>query len=185
MKKRVSVAVLIVTLTICLPAGLFAQEEERERRLKLPEKRIGLIVNFTGLASSMIQEHTDVVQGGLGMKVWLGEKAAVRALVDFLYENLSGTSTTTFGLGGAFEYHLLQSRVSPYLGALAGLTVQTGAANDLGLYIGALLGVEFELIENLHLFGEYGLVVDINEPDFTIDLGLGNNGQVGIVVYLN
>jgi hypothetical protein len=65
------------------------------------------------------------------------------------------------------------------------LTVRTGTATDLGLYFGPLLGAEFELVENLHLFGEYGLIFDINEPDFVIDLGLGNNAQLGIIVYLN
>jgi len=48
--------------------------------------------------------------------------------------------------------------------------------------IGALLGAEFELVENMNLFGEYNLLVEINEPDFTVDLGLGNNAQIGIIV---
>lgn len=193
MKKRISIAVLVVALAICLPGSLFAQEEERERKLKLPDKRLGLIVNFTGLANLLITEHDDGKQsgpageptGGLGMKLWIGDKSAVRGLLDFRYQNLGGTSDTWFGLSGAYEYHLLQRRVSPYLGLLAGLAVQTGTATDLGLYFGALLGAEFELVENLSLFGEYSLLVDINEPDFIIDLGLGNNAQIGIIVYLN
>jgi len=34
----------------------------------------------------------------------------------------------------------------------------------------------------MNLFGEYNLLVEINEPDFTVDLGLGNNAQIGIIV---
>jgi hypothetical protein len=193
MKKRIKIVFLIVALSICLPAGLSAQEEEKERRLKLPDKRIGLIVNFTGLAVDLIAQHDDGRQagpagdptGGLGMKLWIAEKSAVRGLLDFRYQNLGGTSDTWFGLSGAYEYHLLQRRVSPYLGGLAGLAVRTGTTTDLGLYFGALLGAEFELVENINLFGEYGLIVDINEPDFVIDLGLGNSAQLGIIVYLN
>lgn len=186
MKKIISIALLVFTLTICLPAGLSAQEEERERTLRLPEKRFGLIVNFRGLADfALFDEHNDGFQSGLGMKLWLGEKSAVRALLDFYHLNDSVTTTTNFGLGGAFEYHLLQRRVSPYLGALAGLLVQTGPANNVGLYFGGMLGAEFELVENLNLFGEYALQVSIIDPDFEIDLGLGNNAQVGIIVYLN
>ena len=108
--------------------------------------------------NNLIAEHTDNVQGGLGMKLWLGEKSAVRAILDFQHQNVSGTADTWIGASGAFEYHFLQRRVSPYGGGLAGLTVQTGTANDLGLYFGALLGAEFEL---------------------------GNGGQIGIIVYLN
>ena len=186
MNKRISIAVLVVALAICLPAGLSAQEEEKERTLKLPDKRLGLIVNFSGLDfNALIDEYGDSFQTGLGMKVWLGDKSAVRGLIDFRYQNLGGTSDTWFGLSAAYEYHLLQRRVSPYLGGLAGLTVRTGTTTDLGLYFGAVLGAEFELVENLNLFGEYSLIVDINEPDFVIDLGLGNNAQIGIIVYLN
>ena len=182
MKKQISIALLVVALAISLPAGLSAQQEERERKLRLPDKRIGLIVNFTGLDDGMIAEYVDGGQtggtaGGLGMKLWLGEKSAVRALLDFQFQNVSGTTDTWFGIGGAYEYHLLQRRVSPYLGGLAGLQVQTGTANELRLYFGAFLGAEFELVENLSLFGEYSLL-------FTIDLGLGNTA-VGIIIYLN
>ncbi len=186
MKKQISIALLVIALAISLPAGLSAQEEEKERTLKLPDKRFGLIVNFTGLANAaLFADYNDGIQGGLGMKLWLGEKSAVRALLDIYHLNDSVTKTTNFGLGGAYEYHLLQRRVSPYLGGLAGLTVQTGATNNVGLYFGGMLGAEFELVENLNLFGEYSLLVSILDPNFTIDLGLGNNAQLGIIVYLN
>lgn len=184
MNRRVFIAVLLVVFVVLLPAGLAAQEEEKTG-LNLKDKRLGLIFNFIGLAGDLIAEHTDNVQGGLGMKLWLGEKTAVRALLDLEHTNDSVTTSTWIGASGAFEYHFLQRRVSPYGGGLAGLTLETGAANDLGIYFGALLGAEFELVENLNLFAEYNLLVEINEPDFTIDLGLGNNTQIGIIVYLN
>jgi len=184
MNRRVFIAVLLVVFVVLLPAGLAAQEEEKTG-LNLKDKRLGLIFNFIGLADFLIAEHTDNVQGGLGMKLWLGEKTAVRALLDLEHTNDSVTTSTWIGASGAFEYHFLQRRVSPYGGGLAGLTLETGAANDLGLYFGALLGAEFELVENLNLFAEYNLLVSINEPNFTIDLGLGNSGQIGIIVYLN
>jgi len=49
------------------------------------------------LAINLIAEHTDNVQGGLGMKLWLGEKSAVRALLDLKHTNVSGT-TNNLGL---------------------------------------------------------------------------------------
>ena len=191
MKKQISIALLVLTLAICLPAGLSAQEEKRERTLKLPEKRFGLIVNFTGLANDQVAAYNDGGQtdpnhaGGLGIKLWVGEKSAVRGLLDIEHVNDDGTKDTWFGLSGAYEYHLLQRRVSPYLGGLAGLQVQTGTTNNVGLYFGAILGAEFELVENLNLFGEYSLLASIIDPIFSIDLGLGNHAQLGIIVYLN
>lgn len=184
MNRRVFIAVLLVVFVVLLPAGLAAQEEEKTG-LNLKDKRLGLIFNIFDLTANLIAEHTDNVQGGLGMKLWLGEKTAVRALLDLEHTNDSVTTSTWIGASGAFEYHFLQRRVSPYGGGLAGLTLETGAANDLGLYFGALLGAEFELVENLNLFAEYNLLVSINEPNFTIDLGLGNSAQIGIIVYLN
>ena len=156
----------------------------------MPEKRFGLIVNFSGFVGNFIAEYVDGGQtgttaGGLGMKLWVGEKSALRALLDLEFQNISGTRDTYFGIGAAYEYHLLQRRVSPYLGGLAGLQVQTGTANNVGVYFGGLLGAEFELVENLNLYGEYSLLVRIDDPEFTIDLGLGNNAQIGIIVYLN
>jgi hypothetical protein len=191
MKKSISIAFLVLALAISLPAGLSAQEE-KERSLKLPDKRLGLIVNFAGLAvDALFGEYNDGGQtdpdhaGGLGMKLWLGEKSAVRALLDIEHVNYDGTKDSWFGLSGAYEYHLLQRRVSPYLGGLVGVAAQTGTTNDLGIYFGPLLGAEFELVENLNLFGEYSLLVSFNEPEFSIDLGLGNAGKLGIIVYLN
>jgi hypothetical protein len=184
MKKRISIALLVVALAFSLPAGLSAQEE-KERTLKLLDKRFGLIVNFTGLANLMITENSDLLQTGLGMKLWLGEKSAVRALLDFNYLNDSVNSTTTFGVGAAYEYHLLQRRVSPYLGALAGLSLQTGPANNVDLYFGGMFGAEFELVESISLYGEYCLLFSWIDPNFEIDLGLGNATQLGIIVYLN
>jgi hypothetical protein len=167
MNRRVFIAVLLVVFVVLLPAGLAAQEEEKTG-LNLKDKRLGLIFNFIGLADFLIAEHTDNVQGGLsrgglGMKLWLGEKTAVRALLDLEHTNDSVTTSTWIGASGAFEYHFLQRRVSPYGGGLAGLTLETGAANDLGLYFGALLGAEFELVENLNLFAEYNLLVEIKD----------------------
>jgi hypothetical protein len=186
MNRRVFIAVLLVVFVVLLPAGLAAQEEEEEKAgLNLKGKRLGLIFNIFDLTANLITESSDGVQGGMGMKLWLGEKTAVRGLLDLQHQYVSGTSDTWFGLSAAFEYHFHPRRISPYGGGVAGLTMRTGTANDLGLYFGALLGAEFELVENLNLFGEYNLLVEINEPNFDVNLELGNNAQIGIIVYLN
>jgi len=183
MKKQISIALLVLALAISLPAGLSAQEE-KERTLKLPNKRIGLIVNFTGLANGMIADSNDGFQAGLGMKVWFREKSALRGLIDF--SRASDADRTIFGLGAAYEYHLSQTRVSPYLGGLTGLNIDsTAGTTDTVFYVGAMLGAEFQLVEGVSLFGEYTLTFEFADPDFFIDLGLGNSSAVGIIIYLN
>ena len=181
--KKIFFVLLIIFMAVLWPNGLLAQEQEQTRILA--GKQLGLIFNVSGLLLNIIEEHQDSIQGGLGMKLWIGDKSALRGILDFNHTNLSGTRDTLIGISAAYEYHFLRRRVSPYGGALAGTQVRVGTANDVSLYLGAILGAEFELVENVGLFGEYSLLVNINEPLFAIDLGLGNNAQIGIVVYLN
>jgi hypothetical protein len=49
-------------LTVSLLAVLSAQE--KEGRLRLPEKRIGLIVNFSEMASDLIDKYNDTCSSG-------------------------------------------------------------------------------------------------------------------------
>ena len=74
--------------------------------------------------------------------------------------------------------------MSPYLGGLVGVGVEIGAASNLQLYGGALLGAEVRVIESVAFFAEYALLFEMDEPDFTIDLGIGNSSLLGIIIYL-
>jgi hypothetical protein len=52
------------------------------------------------------------------------------------------------------------------------------------LFFGGLLGAEVEIIDSVSFFAEYILRFEMDEPTFTIDLGIGNNAILGIIIYL-
>jgi hypothetical protein len=174
---------------ICLAAllafGVPLAAGAQEKKIDLKGQRLGLVFNAANLLLGIV-ESSDAVSAGLGLKYWLGQKAALRAVLDFTHYSDSDTnaSDTAFGLSGTFEYHFVKGKVSPYTGGLFGVRMQTGDTNDLDLYLGGILGVEVRVLDYLGLFAEYDLRLHMNEPEFWIDLGLGNNAQLGVIVYL-
>jgi hypothetical protein len=186
MRRRNWIVVCLVVLLVAgvaLAAG--AQGKKAEKKMDLGGERLGLIFNIWDLGGDAA--YSDGLSTGLGLKYWLADKMALRALLEFGYANPgAGTTTTVFGLSGAFEYHFVKGRVSPYTGGLVGIeiTAVTGNPTDLGLVLGALLGVEVRVLESLGLFAEYNLRLYLNEPVFNVDLATGNAGQIGVIVYL-
>jgi hypothetical protein len=113
-----------------------------------------------------------------------GQKLGLIFNATSLLGTVSESSDTE--LSGAFEYHLVKGKVSPYTGGIAGIEIdaQTGAATNLAFFMGGLLGVEVRLLDYLGLFAEYNLRLTFAEPQVDIELGLGNAGQIGVIVYL-
>jgi len=151
--------------------------------------KLGIIFNVPDLLLNIDNASFNGLSAGLGLKYWLAQKMAVRGVLEFTYNSDStppATSDTTFGLSGAFEYHFVKAKVSPYVGGLAGfrLTAATGTATDFGFFIGPMLGAEVAVLDYLGLFAEYDLLLTINEPLFGINLGIGNGGSIGLVIYL-
>jgi hypothetical protein len=131
--------------------------------------------------------------GGIGGKYFLWESMALRGSLQFLTANQSlpatatGTdgsrSATQFGLSAAVEYHLLKTRVSPYVGGglLFSTTSTTFKSNTTtpqattnnsstgetigtttylggtGFGINGLGGIEFFITKELSLSAEYQL----------------------------
>ncbi len=146
---------------------------------------LGIIFNVANLLMSIV-DYSDSVQGGAGLKLWLNDNMAVRGLFDFSYLNdpTLGPSSMTIGAAADFEYHFIRAKISPYGGGLAGFQITTGPANNLVLYFGAIFGAEVELLENLSLFAEYNLLLKIDEPELRLDLGIGNDAQIGLIIYI-
>ena len=183
MTKKMVLSLLVgFFLLACLPLG--AQEEKKVQQALVTHK-VGLIFNI-GSPLITVGDYADNFQGGLGLKLWLKEKLALRGLLDLAYLNNSDTDTSdfTFGLGAGLEYHFLPRKVSPYIGLLGGTRIRTGTQNDVAIYAGGLLGAELFLLDYLSFYAEYSLMVTIDEPNFSIDLGIGNGSQVGVIIYL-
>jgi len=138
-------------------------------------------------------------EGGFGGKYFLTDVLALRGSLQFLTASQSNpanppagvtgtdgsSSATQFGLSAAAEYHLLKTRVSPYVGgglsfsststenktAVTGTTPQTtvknsGAGQSVGgttyfagfnFGVGGLAGIEFFITKEVSLAAEYQL----------------------------
>jgi hypothetical protein len=128
--------------------------------------------------------YNDGYQAGAGLKYWFSEAWSARALlaVKVVHASLDDTTTSTFGLSAAGEYHLRVGAASPYVGALVAcqiLSEDTGGFVDYAF--GPLGGLELVVLKNLSLFAEYQalFVRDINGFSFA----LGQKPVFGFAVY--
>jgi hypothetical protein len=149
-------------------------------------------------------------QGGIGFKTGPGTWF-IRGMADFFLEDDGlPPSEFTWGAGIAFEKHLSAGKVSPYLGGAMGIHYSSSRTDIDGgdwsqqeileCEFGPLLGIELEFLENLSLFAEYQLLVQLGWPSVTtftggeeerisgdmqwsVDLSLGNAGMIGLCIY--
>jgi len=177
---------IVVGLVLLLALGVALAAGAQAKKMDVGGQRLGIIFNATSLLGTVTQSD-DGLSAGLGLKYWLGDKSALRALLEFEYDETgTGTSTTAFGFSGAYEYHFVKGKVSPYTGGLAGVEITAVTANptNLALYLGAILGAEVRVLDYLGLFGEYNLRLTVDEPALNIGLALGNGAALGVIVYL-
>jgi hypothetical protein len=169
-RKAWIVACLVVALVLGVTLSAGAQ-------------KLGLVFNLWDAAGTA---SNDGVLTGAGLKYWIADKMAIRGVLDFSYQHNKNTDATTtfFGVSGAFEYHFVTGRVSPYAGGLVGVLIQGGDTSDLSLLLGGLFGVEMRVMDSLGLFAEYSLSLFTNDTFTDIALGAGNNAAIGVVVYL-
>jgi len=142
-----------------------------------------------GLIFNLIDPFTlggagDGFQSGLGMKLWLSDRSVVRGLLDLDFHTDPGTTELLLGLSAAYEHHFLKGKISPYAGGILGAQALIGAAPNFAVYAGGLLGVEVQIFESVAVFGEYALLFRMDEPNFDIELDIGNNANLGVIVYL-
>jgi len=85
---------------------------------------LGLIVNLVDPFT--LAEAGDGVQAGLGMKLWLGDRSALRGLLalDFQYDGAA--VDLGFGVSAAYEHHLSTGKISPYVGGIVGTALGSG-----------------------------------------------------------
>ncbi len=176
----------VLGLVVLLAFGVAMAAGAQGKKMDLGDQKLGIIFNVPDILMG-VESAADGLMAGLGLKYWLKDKTALRGLLEFtLYNPGAGTTTTTFGLDGAFEYHFVKGKVSPYTGAIAGIEITsvTGSPVAMGLILGGILGVEVRVLDYLGLFAEYNLRIFYSDPEFDLILGMGNNASLGVVVYL-
>jgi hypothetical protein len=178
---------VVVCLAVLLTLGVGLSAGAQGKKMDLGGQKLGIIFNATSLLGNIAQ-YQDGLSAGMGMKYWFGDKSAVRALLEFSYtrDTAADTSTTAFGLSGAYLYHFVKGKVSPYTGGLAGVEISgsTGATTTVGLILGGILGAEVRVLDFLGLFGEYNLRLTYTEPNLDFGLAVGNGGSIGVIIYL-
>jgi hypothetical protein len=169
-----------------------------------------LLFSFAGLANL----GANTYNGGIGAKYFLSSALAIRGSLQFAMANQKilanpgvgqvgtdgSSSATRFGLSLGGEYHLVQARVSPYVGAALNFSststesktagavtppavfTQTTTKNALageqgyiaGTNIGVagLVGAEFFVTKEVSLAGEYQLGFNMtSRPDQEVIAG--------------
>ena len=195
MKKNV----VLVLIIICIGFSYLYSEEEKE------SPPWGFIFNTSNLLLDI-----ESYQAGVGIKTLHDNNVAIRYLGDIFYSNSANSFSGTLGI--TYEKHFKPGRVSPYWGGFieAGYIGQKSETdsdnwtmnNTFPVSIGAVLGVEFFIMEFISIFAEYSLSFDGTitssstsadgdvtdsdpEYDYSIDSGIGNSSSLGIVIYLD
>jgi hypothetical protein len=170
MKKRLVSAACAFLFTLIIPAST-AFGDDFTTPVNSGSK--ALLFTFSGLAYL----GDSAYNGGVGFKYYVLDPLAIRGSLTFGINNqdlpapAGGTEGNNnlwdIGLSAAAEYHLLKTRVSPYVGGVIGFTATqtenkntanpqtTVTGGDFSFNLDALGGVEFFIIKELSLSAEY------------------------------
>ncbi len=200
MRNRLPAAITAAALML-LGSLLYGQNAGDRLKPATRQSDLGMVVSATDLFLDL-----ESYQGGLGFKVGT-DKWTYRLGLDMMVRDLFNPYSLSLSL--ALEKHLLPGAVSPYLGGylkagISSLKDEIDSANwqrttVFPLSTGALLGIELFVFDFLSLFVEYDLAATFsttvtttsvggvkdsqNSYDFALDLGLGNQSRLGIVIY--
>ena len=168
----------------------------------LQNKDLGLIFSTKDILFGL-----DEYEGGLGIKI-AGDKVAYRGLLDVLVSSVDDSFAAALGV--AVERHFLENRVSPYFGGSLTLEMARSITDEaftdtrtnrfsMPVSAEAIAGVELFVTRLVSVFAEYSLSVTVSptwvtetvagvenkrtEVDWSLDMGLGNQSKVGVVVY--
>jgi hypothetical protein len=193
MKKQLGIlalAVLVISVSV-------ASADDFTTSVNAGSK--AMLFEFSGLSALAANAY----QGGIGGKYYLLDPLALRASLLFGFAD-QGTpapaaggsagdaNAFSIGLNAGAEYHLLKTRVSPYVGGTLGFvststsekdavatgvtapTTTNAAAGQMvngvtyfsgfGFNVAAIAGVEFFIIKELSLSAEYRLGYGITAP---------------------
>lgn len=147
-----------------------------------------VLFDFSGLSFL----EAGAFNGGFGAKYFLTDVLALRGSLQFLTASQSlaanppagttgtdgSTSVTQFGLSAAAEYHLLKTRVSPYVGG--GLLFSTTSTQSKA----AVTGTTPQTTVKNRYSAVTGVSETIGGTDYSAGLKFGINGLAGIEFFI-
>ena len=196
---RLRTVLLLVGGVLLILGPVFGQDVEAP---EADSPTVGFIFNTSNLLLDI-----DAYQGGFGAK-FRSPDSALRTLATLGYA--STNSNLEIGAGITYEKPFFTGRVVPYWGLLAdvlfdGERVEVDEENYTQTRVvtgsaGLVLGAEVFIFDFLSVFGEYQLAFDVahtvvaqsvdgsvtesSSTNYGFGAGLGNNGSIGLVVYL-
>ncbi len=178
MVKRGIILGIVLMLT---GAALWAQDKPGVHK-----NSFGMAFQIQGL-SALVQNDTDGVIAGAGVKFWALPELALRAVVFFDLNHVTATDTTNVdtGLSIGAEYHFVKGVVSPYAGLFGGLEYRNFPAPGVDWHAGVLAGVELTPFEFLSFFVEYSVLVKFREAGTEVDFGYNHQPIFGFIIYFN
>jgi hypothetical protein len=176
--RKVTILAVIALAFVLAPAAFAADAGSGSS--------LGIVFNLNSVLLS-IGDYSDGVQAGGGIKWWIKDDLALRALLGFnITSDLTQqppATTSRLGLSAGAEWHpRARAKVSPYLGGFAGIQAMM-PANTIDFYIGGMGGVELTVWENVGVFGEYDLLAAWTAAGFTIGIGAGSSAKLGLAIY--
>ncbi|MBW2734744.1 MAG: hypothetical protein JRH20_20345 [Deltaproteobacteria bacterium] len=158
----------------------------------------GMLFRFGGLAALTHAGNTRPVGSTVMTHVGLKKVLSENWMVPFYFgmslgmrspENLPSSTDFGFEGGGGIEYHFrIWRRISPFIGATAGLFYVNPAGDDnwtLGFGVGPQVGVEYYIADRLSLTAMYMFSINLavqkspGFPDSTTTTGFGMETLAG------
>ena len=171
---------LLTILLLTLIVSVISAEEAKESFFD----KFGLVFNMENLLLD-IDNYGDGYQMGMGGKYWINEKWAARMLLMIYHQSDEETdlNETHLGISGIAEYHFKERKLSPYLGGLVGSRLRWEDENYIDIYFGGVFGGELQVFKTVSAYAEYAIIAARDAEGFGVDLGIGNNAQIGIILY--
>jgi hypothetical protein len=180
--------VIAISLLLTVYTASFAQVKVSS------ENKWGFLFDCKNLLA--LNGFEDGYQAGAGVKYWISQDIAARALVRIDHntppeDQPAALASTEIGLGLAGEWHPRQrAAASPYVGALAGfqtLSEENADETLIDFYFGGIFGVEAKLLQSISCFAEYQLLAAWDIDGFTLSLGTegsdGSRALLGLIFY--
>jgi hypothetical protein len=189
LKSACACMVFLCMAAMAVPADVLAPGTAQKLTPAQGKNDLGLV-----FSSGDILLDLESYEGGFGGKIGWG-KFCLRSGIDLLINGSSDSFSLNATATG--EYHLAPGPISPYIGGYveAGYMSQAGTTSTIPLSVGAVAGVEVFLLDFLSVFAEYALACDFTFTtdlqasttafDYLVDTGMGNNSQLGIIIYLS
>jgi hypothetical protein len=190
----------LAILGFAAPQTLMGQSPDIGPNVHAP-RNIALLVTTSDLLFDI-----ESFGGGIGLKVG-HDSSYLRFMLDIFLSTAS--NGFSIELGTTYEHHFSPGPISPYwaLAGSLGFETEKDKTNSLNwslvqavpLSVEGLLGVELFLTDNVSLFLEYALSLEVlfvhsalsvegstfrdTSVDFVINAGLANQTEIGVTIY--